>query len=277
MRFDPGSQPAGLRVANFRDVDASADAGPYIRFLDRAAADLREMIGCGIDLLRLTPGAAVLDVGCGHGASAPALAERVGASGSVKGVDASMKLVAEAQRRFGSSGRPIDIRVGNAEALDFPNASFDASRADRVLMFISDPRAAVHELARVTKSGGRVVVSEADLGASLVDAADRETTREILAGVMDEIANPWIGRQLRAHFLHAGLVDVEVYLFPVLSTSLGEWRCRMGIDEALAYAIRSGRVRRESGEAWLAQLHERDARGAFLATSLFFMVSGTRR
>ncbi len=276
MRFDPRSLPRSFRLANFRDVDASGDPKAYIEFLDRLTGDFREMVECGIDLLRLRPGAAVLDVGCGHGALGPALAVRVGPGGAVKGIDLSRELVAEAHRRFQASALPVEIRVGDAQALDFADATFDAARADRVLVFVPDPAAALGELARVTKPGGRVVVTEADLGAGLVDSSYRQITRDVLTAASDAFANPWIGRQLRAHFLDAGLTDVEVRLFPVASTSFTEWNRRMGISEALDRAIACGRVSREHGEAWLDELRERDARGRFLASSTFFMAAGTR-
>jgi ubiquinone/menaquinone biosynthesis C-methylase UbiE len=276
VRFHPCPEPGSFRLAGFRDVDASGDPAAYIGFLDRVATDFGEMVETGIDLLQLKPGGTVLDVGCGHGAMAPVLASRVGAAGSVKGIDLSRELVAEARRRFEASGLPIDIRVGDAQALAFAEASVDAARADRVLIFVPDPGAVVKELARVTKPGGRVVVSEADIGAGIVDSPDVEVTREVLTAVGEEFANPWIGRQLRARFVEAGLLDVEARLFPVLTTCFAEWRRRMGIDDALDRAVASGRVPRQRGEAWLEELSDRDSRGRFLASSVFFMVAGTR-
>jgi ubiquinone/menaquinone biosynthesis C-methylase UbiE len=276
MRFDTRQQPQAFKLANFRDVDASGDAKAYADYLDRFAAASQEMIDTGIDLLQLQQGAAVLDVGCGQGAATPALAARVVPNGRVVGIDLSRELVAEARRRFCGGGLPVEVRVGNAEALDFADASFDAARADRVLLFVDNPRAAVLELARVTRPGGRIVVTESDIGVTVVDSPDVETTREVLTSVGDTFPNAWIGRRLRALFIEAGLAGVDVRCYSVTSTSLAEWSRRLGIDEVMDKAVASGRIRSERAEAWVADLRARDATGRFLACSTFFMVVGIK-
>ena len=264
-----------FKLSNFRRVDGSGNATVYVDFLDRFAAERREMIDIGIDLLELRPGSAILDVGCGHGATIPMLASRVGASGRVMGVDPS-RLVAEAHRRFSGSSVPVQISVGSAQSLEFADATFDAARADRVLVFVPDPRAALLELSRVTRAGGRVVVTEPDLGASMVDAADAATTREVLAHVCNDFPNGWMGRKLRRMFLDAGFVDVEMRFFTMMNTSFSEWRKRMGIDDALRATIESGIISTTSAQAWLDELRGLDAAGRFLAASTLSMVSGTK-
>ena len=133
MAIDPRPQSTKFKLANFLDVDSSDDPAAYIAFLDRFSADFREMINTGIDLLRLQPGSAVLDVGCGHGAVIPMLAARVGPTGSVTGIDLSNELVAEAHLRLDAAGLPVKIRVGNAQATDFADATFDAPRSGSVI------------------------------------------------------------------------------------------------------------------------------------------------
>jgi ubiquinone/menaquinone biosynthesis C-methylase UbiE len=270
-------QPAkSFKLSNFRDVDSGGDAKAYVGFLDRFAAERQEMIGLGIDLLGLCPGSSVIDVGCGHGATLPLLASRVGASGRVVGIDPSQELVAEANRRFKGSDLPVTIAIGTASTLEFPDATFDATRTDRVLVFVPDPHAALLELVRVTKPGGHLVVTEPDMAAAILDSSDQATTREVLANVCGEFPNPYLGRQLRALFLDAGLTDIEVRLFSSPHTNFGQWSERMGIDAALRSVIESGRVSAQSGEAWLDDLRERDAADRFFAANILCMVSGIK-
>ncbi|MEQ1880928.1 MAG: methyltransferase domain-containing protein [Burkholderiales bacterium] len=270
-------EPYGsFKLANFRDVDGSGKAAAYTDFLNRFAADRREMIDVGLDLLALRPGSSVLDVGCGPGAIIPLLASRVETNGRVVGIDPSRELVAEARRRFIGSGLPVEISVGNAQTLDFADATFDAARTDRVLVYVSDLRQAVLELARVTKSGGHVVVTEPDMGASMVDSPDAETTRAVLAGVCDEFPNAWAGRRLRALFLDAGLIDAEVRAFSIMHTQFAQWSERMGIDEVLEKITGSGRISAATAKAWLDGLRKRDAAGRFFAANTLIMVSGTK-
>ena len=265
-----------FKIPNFRNVDATGVPAAYIEFLDRFATERRDMIDIGLDLLNLSPGSTVLDVGCGHGATLTALATRVGPTGHVTGIDLSNDLVTEGHRRLSGVGLPVQIKVGNAQSLNFPNATFDATRADRVLAFVPEPASALLELARVTRPGGRVVVTEPDLGASMVDSSDASTTREVLANVCAGFPNPWVGRQLRALFLNAGLVDVEVRFFTAMNTSLAEWYGRMGVDDALRTSVDSGRISAVSAKAWIDELLGRDAEGRFFSANTFCMVAGTQ-
>ena len=265
-----------FKLSNFRHVDGRGKAMLYTNFLDRFVADRREMIEIGLDLLALRPGSSVLDVGCGPGAVVPLLASRVETSGRVVGIDPSSELVAEAHRRFKDSGLPVEIAIGNAQTLDFADATFDAARTDRVLVHVRDLRAAVLELVRVTKSGGRLVVTEPDMAASILDSSDQATTREVLAGACGEFQNPSLGRQLRALFLDAGLKGVEVRIFSILHTDFAQWSERMGIDEALRAVVDAGHASTASADAWLTDLRARDAAGRFFAANILCMVSGTK-
>jgi SAM-dependent methyltransferase len=212
----------------------------------------------------------------GHGAIIPALAARVGATGRVTGIDISRELVTEAHRRLAGQRLPVEIRVGDVQAIDSADASYDAVRADRVLIFVPDPGQALREIARVTRPGGRVVITEADLGASIVDSGDRHTTSEVLVRVAQQFPNPWIGRQLRGLFLDAGLTDVEVRCFATPTTSLAEWSAKFGVRGAVDAAVASGRVSANAAETWFEALRERDAAGRFLGASMLGMVSGTK-
>ena len=263
-------------LLGFRDVDSVQDPGAYAAFLDQFAASFCEMIATGLDLLRLEAGASVFDLGCGHGAAFPALASRVGPAGRVVGLDVSRTLLAAAEKRFGQSGLPVRFHLGDAHALPFAGGTFEAARADRVLLFLRDPAVALAELVRVTKPGGRVVVSEADLETAAVDAADAGATRELLAVMADQLPNGRIGRRLRAMFIDAGLDDVGLRLFPIQSTSFAEWNSRVGAVAALQRAVSLGRVTESAAAAWSEDLRNRDAAGRFLATGTFFMVSGTK-
>lgn len=267
--------PRGL--IGFREVDAVDDPSAYVAFLDGFARSFHEMIETGIDLLRLSPDGTVLDLGCGHGAAFPKLAARIGAAGRIVGLDASRALIAEAHRRYDGSASPIELHAGDAHALPFHDSRFEAARADRVFLFLRDPQAAFDELVRVTKPGGRLVISESDRGTMTVDASDVGTTRALLDELTDEVPNGWIGRRLRAMFVDRGLDDVEVRLFTLQSTSFAEWNSRMGIERAVQRAIDLKRVSEAAAAGWLAELVERDARGRFFATVTFFMVSGTKR
>ncbi|HZU77777.1 MAG TPA: bifunctional 2-polyprenyl-6-hydroxyphenol methylase/3-demethylubiquinol 3-O-methyltransferase UbiG [Dehalococcoidia bacterium] len=104
------------------------------------------------DELSLDPrGKTALDVGCGGGL----LAEEVAHLGcNVTGVDPSASSLATARAHAARSGLAIEYRQGTAEALPFPNASFDLVYCCDVLEHVDDVGKAVAEAARALRPGG---------------------------------------------------------------------------------------------------------------------------
>src|SRR5262245_4014546 len=138
----------------FSDVDASGQAEKARRYLSAAADRAAEMRREGYHRLGVTDGWSILDVGCGLGEVCADLAELVGPTGRVVGIDASEALIAHARERWGASR--IEFDVGDAEALEFEDATFDAVRAERVVQHLGDPATAIAEMARVVRPGGGV-------------------------------------------------------------------------------------------------------------------------
>lgn len=112
------------------------------------------------------PGDRLLDVGCGPGYASVDLAQLVGPTGAVVGVDESERFVAEANRRFDALGLDhADARAGDVQRLEeaFPGehaASFDGAYARWVLCFVSDPAAVVAGVAALLRPGARFVVQD---------------------------------------------------------------------------------------------------------------------
>ncbi len=99
----------------------------------------------------LTPGQRVLDVGCGPGALAEVLVERLGAD-AVAASDPSEAFVAAARLRLPG----VEVRCAPAERLPYADDTFDLSLAQLVVHFMSDPERGVREMARATRGGGCV-------------------------------------------------------------------------------------------------------------------------
>lgn len=114
------------------------------------------------DLLELRPGQHVLDVGCGSGTLALALAQRVGPSGAVTGIDAAPEMLAAARSRAAHRRVLMRLQLAAAQALPFPDASFDAAVSSLVLHHLpeADRPVAVAELVRVVRPGGRLVLAD---------------------------------------------------------------------------------------------------------------------
>jgi SAM-dependent methyltransferase len=107
------------------------------------------------DAADIQPGWRVLDVACGTGILARTIAERLGAKGSVVGLDLNEGMLQVAKRKAPA----IEWRQGRAESLPFEAHSFDATVSQFGLMFFEDRRAALQEMARVLKPGGHLAVA----------------------------------------------------------------------------------------------------------------------
>ena len=95
--------------------------------------------------------------------------------------------VADANAQTLGLPRPVEFRVGDADALPFEDATFDACRADRVFHHLVDPAKALAEMTRVTRAGGRIAVSDTDYDSLVVEAVDRELTHRILQHHADRL------------------------------------------------------------------------------------------
>ena len=99
----------------------------------------------------------VLDAACGTGRYALLLAE---AGARVAGIDSSEEMLALARRKADQLGSSVDLRHGDVARLPFPDDSFDLAVCALAFCHLPDIGAAVAELARVLRSGGRLVISD---------------------------------------------------------------------------------------------------------------------
>lgn len=101
-------------------------------------------------------GEAVLDIGCGAGATSFELARAVGSGGRVVGVDVSEPLVGRAQERAQALGLPVEFRLADASRPLFAPHSFDLLYSRFGVTFFDDPAAAFAELRKALKPDGRL-------------------------------------------------------------------------------------------------------------------------
>ena len=102
-------------------------------------------------------GQRVVDVACGTGAVARLLAERVGTTGKVTGLDVNPAMLAVA--RLSAPSQSIEWLDGSAVKMPLPDAIFDAVVCQQGLQFFPDRPAALSEMRRVLKPGGRLALS----------------------------------------------------------------------------------------------------------------------
>jgi len=132
------------------------------------------------------------------------LGSQVGATGSVVGVDASPQTLALVRRRTQGQDN-LGLVQGDATALPVAEASFDRALSVQVLEYLPDPAAALGELHRVLRPGGRLVVWDVDWSTLSWHSADPDRMRRVLAIWDGHLADPGLPRTLAARAGFGGL------------------------------------------------------------------------
>ena len=231
-----------------------------------------------LDLLGVTAGERVLDVGCGSGVVTREIARRVGPSGRVVGIDASPALLSVARELADGAGLGdrVEFREGSVLALPLPDGAFDAVIAVTVLSHVPGGEGAIPELARVARRGGRVGVFDLDTDMTTVTHPDRALTRRIVAASSDAAAvDGWLVRRLPLLLTRAGIEDVRVRGFFPLETDPRSFYGKL--PERMAdVALKAGAITNAEHRGWLEGFRAEQARGPVIAGRLQIFVWGRK-
>ena len=200
------------------------EANPQIRFEDGASYEAFMGVWSRIPgerfLRWLAPSAGWrwADVGCGNGAFTELLFDRC-APAEVCGIDPSPQQLAFARERLAAA--PAHFVEGDAMALPWPDASFDAATTALVIFFVPEPARCVAELARVVRPGGSVSSYAWDIvggGFPLTMLQDEIASLLGRPPLWPPSADAARIEVLRTLWTGAGLVDVETCTFAVERT-----------------------------------------------------------
>ncbi len=274
MSDGAGNDATGIDVKSFEAMDASKELQAYINILDvfDGLSGIQTLKKAAIERCHIREGMSILDAGCGTGLETVRLARLVGSSGNVIGLDASRNLLAEASRRAQGSRLPIEYREGDVQQLPFPDNCFDVARAERLFLYLTDPRQALAELVRVTKSDGVVYVIEPDFETQTINLSDRGLVRKVLQFDCDhETRNGWIGRELPKLFKSCGLVDIDV------ETSVVIYEPRSFSPyflETARSAFQNGVITTDELKAWQGEIRSLLDHAELFCTISYFAVVG---
>ncbi len=259
--------------------------GDQIEFDERTAAelevvyrtrDIRRRRALAEEALAPQPGDEVLDVGCGPGFYVVDLLDVVGDDGAVTGVDPSAAMLAIAARKTGD--RP-NVRLLEGEATDLPvgDASVDRAISVQVFEYLSDVDAALAELLRVVRPGGRVVIWDIDWSTLSWHSSDTQRMRR-MAGAWDRhLADPALPRTLVSSLRRAGFTEIRRDAHPFTAETMDP-EAFGGYLPALIRRYLGGLddIDQDEADAWLADLEALDARGAYSFAVLQFCFTATR-
>lgn len=218
-------------------------------------------------------GDACVDIGSGTGTMTRRLARLAGPDAQVLGVEPNAALRRIAEERSVAEGIEVEFRTGLVTELPLPDDSIDVVWCERVLQHVPDPDAALREVARVLRPGGRALLLDSDHASRVESDIDPVVARAMLEAFMSQLANPMAARHLPRQAMAAGL-DVD----PDIGSSALVYPREVLVDSRLSrlaadQAVADGTITRAQADAALRSQREAAERGwAFAAITMFGFV-----
>lgn len=232
------------------------------------------------ELMAVTPGDQLLDVGCGPGIDTVALGKLVGPTGRVVGIDIDEEMLqqADAAAQQAQLSDVIKHQQADVAALPFVDNLFDACHAERLFQVLPsnyNRHELFAEMLRVVRPGGRMVVVDTDWATASVDYSDAALERRLMSFFASQLRpNGYAGRQLYAMYQQQSMADIQIEAFPLLQRDLtqspfGSWLT----SEALTAGIASAAELHD----WTHELTTRHERGQFYWSVNLVVVAGIKR
>jgi arsenite methyltransferase len=232
-------------------------------------ADLVRQRDATLQRLRLHPGERVVDIGCGPGFLCKSMAAAVGPTGRVVGVDISEDLIDFATRHRGTD--PIDYRAGDARTLPAETAQFDVAVSTQVIEYVADADAALRDMARVLRPGGRAFVVDTDFDSWVWHAADAGRMARIRTGWEMHCADPRLPRTLAPRLRAAGFTIVGVEGYAIINTTYRPGDFSHGLSHLIADFLLARGFERSLLDAWREDLLEMERRNqSFFSLNRYF-------
>jgi len=153
-------------------------------------------------LWALVEGSRVLEVGVGTGKNIPYYP----ADKPISALDLTPGMLAHARKRLNGIGRDVKLSLGDVQALEFPDDSFDAAVATFVFCSVPDPVLGLRELKRVVKPGGQVLLLEHVRSANVIMGV----FMDVFDPLMVRLMGPHINRRTVENVQKAGLTLEQV-------------------------------------------------------------------
>jgi SAM-dependent methyltransferase len=223
--------------------------------------------------LALADGHVCLDLGCGPGYLATAMAQRVGPTGHVHALDLNAEFLDRARTVAADAGVADRCSFHHVadDGVPLRDGMVDRALAKNVLEYVPDLAATLAEVKRVLRPGGSLVAIDSDWGFLVAEPLSAREITEIVNAASPAYREPHIGRKLRHAFRLAGYDDVTVN---VITRPDVKGLVRGVLDNIVHYGASLGRLDQERANALISRLDDALVSGEYLVVLPQFVVVG---
>lgn len=219
-------------------------------------------------------GERILEIGCGAGLLLREIGLATGPHGLAAGIDVSADQIAAAARLC--AGVPgAAPQVGDARRLPWPDAVFDAAVAVQVVEYIAEAEAALAELRRVLKPGGRLLCLATNWDSTFWHGPDAALTATLRAAWEGHAAHPNLPARIAPMLARSGFAGIRQLPVPIVNPDLHEGAFAYWIARLMAAFARQSGVAPEPCDAWLEALDAAERAGEFFFSSVPILTTAT--
>jgi len=222
-------------------------------------------------------GEKALDIGCGPGLTTQALAQQIGATGKVIGVDIAAPMLAIALKRCENLPQ-VSFSQCDILSMPYDNGSFDIALATQVYEYVEAIDAALVELARVIRPGGRVLLVDTDWESCVWASSDDARLRRVIDTWNQHIPEPKLPRTLKPRLERAGFDDVQVEVIPLVNLAYDLHTYSIGMSKVIGNfaAGRNGLSAQDINE-WQTDLKKQGDKGEYFFSLNRYVFSAVRK
>lgn len=221
-------------------------------------------------------GEQILDIGCGPGLLTYDIAQAVGKSGRVAGVDISDDVLALARKRCMDFSN-VALDKQDVVQLNYVDHKFDAVVCTQVLLYVGDVMRALSEMHRVIKPGGRIVIIETDWRGCVLNSSNFQLTEQIIHAWDCSVPSPNLPVRLSSMLSDQEFSGIHIQAVPILTTNaapggyssnMAQWFARAAVNQKV--------VTEEQARNWLEDLNEKYRRDQYFFCVNRFLFSAVK-